>query len=404
MRAQHPESADLSAASGPLGVAMTLRLLHIADVHLDRAFAAVGCYGVVAQRRREGLREALRRAGRIAAEQGCQVVTIAGDLYEAERSDLETGRFLADLFAAWAPIRVALAPGNHDPLDPASLYRRTEWPPNVHLFTERTLRPLPLADGLTLWGLAHREPRWGGDPLVCPPVGADGGVHLALFHGAELGSRPQGKSVHGPFRAERIRERGFAAALCGHYHDRRFDPTTRLLYPGSLEPLGFDEEGNHGPALVEVESSGRIRVTLVDDNAWTVKTVTCEVDGLRTSAAVEDAVRASASQAVAGGDAARTVLRIDLRGEIAMDVAPNLPTLEGAATEASGAAAVTVRDRTVVAIDPATAAADPTTLGAVARTLLAAIERAENEAERAVLEDALRYGLQALSGVEIGLR
>ena len=208
---------------------MPFRLLHVSDLHLDRAFAGVGCYGEVARRRREGLRDALRSAGEAARQHRCQAVTIGGDLYEHEHAGLDTGRFLADTFAAWQPMRVYLAPGNHDALLPGSLYERIRWPANVHLFTGTTLEPVPLADGLSLWGLAHRDPAWSGDPLEGPEVGS--GVHLALFHGAELGGRPPGKSIHGPFQAERIARRGFAAALCGHYHRRRIDPVARLLYP-----------------------------------------------------------------------------------------------------------------------------------------------------------------------------
>ena len=70
---------------------MTIRLLHFSDLHLDRAFAAMGCQGDLARRRRQGLREALTAAGRLAAEQGCIAVTIGGDLYEHERAGVDTG-------------------------------------------------------------------------------------------------------------------------------------------------------------------------------------------------------------------------------------------------------------------------------------------------------------------------
>ncbi|HVS41968.1 MAG TPA: metallophosphoesterase, partial [Candidatus Dormibacteraeota bacterium] len=107
---------------------MPFRLLHVSDLHLDRAFAGVGCFGEVARRRREGLRDALRRAGEAARQTGCDAVTIGGDLYEHEHAGLDTGRFLVDLFASWQPMRVFLAPGNHDALLPGSLYERMRWP------------------------------------------------------------------------------------------------------------------------------------------------------------------------------------------------------------------------------------------------------------------------------------
>jgi len=53
---------------------------------------------------------------------------------------------------------VYLAPGNHDWYGPESLYRLANWSPNVHLFTQDHLVPVNLADGLILWGAAHRAP------------------------------------------------------------------------------------------------------------------------------------------------------------------------------------------------------------------------------------------------------
>jgi len=381
-----------------------MRLLHLADLHLDRTFAGVGCYGEVAQRRREGLREALKRAGDAAAEQGCELITIGGDLYEHEHTGPQTARFLADLFASWRPRRVALAPGNHDPLVPGSVYAIAEWPENVHLFTEPELRPWSLGEGLTLWGLAHRSPNWMGDPLDCAPVGTDGGVHLALFHGAELGSRPPGKSTHGPFHAARIAERGFALALCGHYHRRRVDAAARLLYPGSPEPLTFDEDAARGPVIVEVGAGGRLRFEPLELNSWYARNADADIDGCTSAGAVHEAVRATARQALSGLPAERSMLRLTLRGEVAAEVAVDGALVEAIAAEATGAAVVRVRDLSRAALDLAAAAADRSARGVFIREALAARERCSDAAEQAELDDALRYGLQALSGCEVGLR
>jgi DNA repair exonuclease SbcCD nuclease subunit len=97
---------------------MPYRILHLSDLHLDRAFSGSGHQGDLARRRRLDLRDALRRAGAVAEERACDAVTIGGDLYEAERSGPDTGRFLTELFASWAPMRVAIAPGNHDAFMP----------------------------------------------------------------------------------------------------------------------------------------------------------------------------------------------------------------------------------------------------------------------------------------------
>jgi exonuclease SbcD len=384
---------------------VSFRILHLSDLHLDRAFAGMGCHGDLARRRRLGLREALRRAGDTARARDCDVVTIGGDLYEHERADPETGRFLAETFASWRPMRVLIAAGNHDALLPDSLYARIEWPDNVLVFATSTLTPVRLDDGLTLWGLSHLDPAWRGDPLAMAPVGGDGGVHLALFHGAEVGSRPEGKSVHGPFAAARVAELGFAAALSGHYHRRRVDEATGLVYPGSPEPLTFDEDGGRGPVLVTIAGGGSVSFEPLSLNAWWTVTAECDLTGCSSFATVLDRTASAVRTAAATGAPEQGMVRLMLGGELAPEITLDLPTVEAAARDVTGLAVVQARDLSDPALDLAAAAVDPTARGAFTRQVLASLHAAEgDDEEQAVLADALRYGLQALGGVEVGLR
>jgi exonuclease SbcD len=380
---------------------MTIRLLHLSDLHLDRVFASMGCQGELARRRRQGLRESLTAAGRLAAEQGCLAVTIGGDLYEHERAGVDTGRFLAATFASWQPMRVLIAPGNHDALMPGSLYRRTEWPPNVTIFESARLEPVELNDFVTIWGLAHREPAWQGDPLEAPPAIDGSGVHLALFHGAELGSRPDGKSLHGPFHAERIRAAGFAAALCGHYHRRRLDTALGLLYPGTPEPLGFDEEGGRGPVIVEIDGRGEVRFHPQDTNRWTVATVRCDARECGSVESVIEEVTLSCAS-IGLGDPERTMIRVDLVGAVDCSLPLDAYTVELAVRERLDLAAVKLRDLTTPLIDLGAAMTEESTRGAFVRAATAAAAAEPEDPE--LLDDAFRYGLMALSGAEIGLR
>lgn len=361
----------------------------------------MACHGALAAHRRLGLRDALRRAGELAMDRGCVAVTLGGDIYEHDRAGADTAGFLVDTFASWSPVRVLLAPGNHDALLPGSIYSRTRWPANVHLFRGDRLAPVILGEGLTVWGLAHHELVWQGNPLEGAQVGRDGGTHLALFHGAEMGSRPEGKSMHGPFRAEEIRERGFTAALCGHYHRRRLDLASGLVYPGSPEPLTFDETEPRGPVVVEVAGDGTVTLEALDINRWHARSVSCDVSEARGVSALLDSVLASATLACAGAQGPTTMLRLDLCGSLLPGVAVDGATIETYVRETCGIGAVRVRDLTTTA--GTAALGEGTVAAAFARSVGDALGRAD-ATEQAVLKDALRYGLQALSGAEVGLR
>jgi hypothetical protein len=103
-------------------------------------------------------------------------------------------------------------------------------------------------------------------------------------------------------------------------------------------------------------------------------------------------------------DPDRTMLRVDMTGSVDASVAIDIFTAEGLLRELTGAAVLKVRDLSAPAIDVAAAADDITARGAFTRNLVSALETETDPQERATLEDALRYGLQALSGVEVGLR
>src|SRR5712691_6937510 len=127
-----------------------MRILLVSDVHLDSPFA--WAKPEVARRRHQALRDAFVRSIQLAIDQRVDVICCGGDLFEHERVSPDTGQFLRAQLERADPIPVYIAPGNHDRLGPESLYRRVGWSPNVHVFDSPRLTPIPIVDGLTLWG------------------------------------------------------------------------------------------------------------------------------------------------------------------------------------------------------------------------------------------------------------
>jgi DNA repair exonuclease SbcCD nuclease subunit len=378
---------------------MAYRVLHISDIHLERSFASMGCHGDLARRRREGLRWALRRAGEAALTAQCDAVTIGGDLYEHDRANADTGAFLSRLFSSWE-MPVFIAPGNHDPHMRGSLYASVEWSPNVHIFSTPEFTPVEVAEGFMLWGLGHDQNSWDGDPLDLRRIERPG-QHIALFHGSDIGFLPDGKTPHAPFHSTSIKKRGFAVALCGHYHSQRCDERLGLLYPGTPEPLAFDEEGTRGPVVVDINDDGSVLMTPLHLNMWNAISVQCDLSSATTSADATDLVVESAKDAATGLDPALTVLRVKLDGATSFSTTLDLKTVEHQIRDAWGIAAVQVIDNTEIALNAKAISKEPSVRGEFARFMLDEIARSDDSQ---TAEDALRYGLEALSGVEVKLR
>lgn len=287
-----------------------MRLLLFSDLHLDAPFA--WAQPRVARARRQALRTCLLRICDLARDLGVGAVCCAGDLYEQERITADTAAFLRDAFAR-LPMPVLLAPGNHDWLGPTSLYRQVDWPANVHIFTGSRLEPVPLADGLTLWGAAHAAPANTPGFLDGFRVRGDG-VHVALFHGSEqsgLSFEDDGKRPHAPFRASQIPESGLHHALVGHFHTPRDAPWH--TYAGNPEPLTFGETGERGAVVVTVDAAGRVARERHRVAVSQVSDVVVPVDGVRHAGELRE--RIAAAVAALNGS-----VRVRIEGEIAPEV------------------------------------------------------------------------------------
>lgn len=290
-----------------------MRLLHFADLHLDAPFRWAPV--ALGRARRSALRVTLERICRLAVDLDVDALCCGGDLYEQERFTPDTAEFLRSVFGQLAPVRVLLAPGNHDWYGPRSLYRQVSWPSNVCLFTEDRLQPVTLADGLTLWGAAHRAPANTRGFLDSFRVDR-GGVHVALFHGSERGDlmlQEEDKAPHAPFRAAQIREDGLDHALVGHFHVPRDAPG--YTYPGNPDPLTFGEKdsGDRGAVEVTIAPDGsvarqrhRVATSVVSDAA-------VDVTGVTHAGQVADRVLAAVADRTG-------VVRVTLSGEIGADV------------------------------------------------------------------------------------
>ena len=352
-----------------------MRLLLFADLHLDTAFAWAGpAHGEVL---RSSLRATLDRIAALVGQTRADALLCAGDLFEQARVTPATLDHLRTTFAA-LELPVFVAPGEHDWYGPGSPYRHVDWSPKVHVFTEPTLTPVPLRDGITLWGAAHRSPASTDGFLDGFRTGRDG-VDLALFHGCEAATA-SGAVPYAPFRAEQLATAGLDHALLGHVHTPVDHP--RFTYPGNPSPLAPGETGPRGAVLVVVNADGTVERTRYDVAAGRVHDVRVDVTGAPDT----DDVRGRVTAAVAdlGG-----VVRATLHGSLAPTV--DLDGLDGLGGHLD---ALVLRESAVeVGADLDALAAERTVRGQFVRDV-----RADPALDDDTRRRVLRVGLRALEG------
>lgn len=135
-----------------------IRFLHTGDWQLGitRHFFSEGVQERFAQSRFD----AIRKLGRIANEEDCRFMVVCGDVFESNLVDRKTvSRALEALKDV--PVPVYLLPGNHDPLNAASIYKSAIFverkPHHVHVIEDST--PIPVEDGIEIVGVPWTSKR-----------------------------------------------------------------------------------------------------------------------------------------------------------------------------------------------------------------------------------------------------
>lgn len=366
-----------------------MKILHIADIHLDRPFVGLSPSAAAAQRR--NLFDAFRRALALGRERAVDLVTIGGDLWEEEHVRADTRASVAHELAALA-LPVLIICGNHDPLLAGGSYRRTTWPRNVQIAPIRTLHRFDF-DSIAIWAVS-----WGGGDLSARAlehleIPADGCVHLALLHGtAPTNPFAEETDTYFPFDPASLREAGITQVLAGHIHQA--SDHDGVVYPGSPEPLGWGDHGRHCIALLEIGGDG-LTTELIDLNKTTFETREVDCSGCESSAAV-------AARLTGLNEDPDLFLRVRLVGEIAPDCEIDVANL--AISRGGNFASLEFVDATEPMLDIAARIERKSLDGLFTRKLLKQIESAQDPRARRIAQMALEAGLRAVERRERVLR
>ena len=155
-----------------------MKILHTADWHLDTPFSGLS------GERRDFLRQKLltvpKTVMRIAENEGCSMVLIAGDVFDGpcSRDSLDAVRNAFEK----SDLPIFISPGNHDFVAPDGPWVSGCWPENVHIFKGR-LESVPLPElNCRVYGAGYNS--MDCDALLDDfHVEGDEQRHIAVIHG-----------------------------------------------------------------------------------------------------------------------------------------------------------------------------------------------------------------------------
>ncbi|MCR5826489.1 MAG: DNA repair exonuclease [Oscillospiraceae bacterium] len=360
---------------------MAIRFLHAADFHLDSPFAALDAPR--AQQRRREVRRLPERLANYVNQNDIALVLLAGDLFDGATIYRDTLEALGDALGSMRA-QVFIAPGNHDYYSARSPYATMTWPENVHIFRTREIERVVLPElGCAVYGAAFTAAAQDSSLLAGFAAAEDGLAHVMVLHG-DLNAA---EARYNPLTPEEIAASGLDYLALGHVH--RFDGAKRFgrtlcAYAGCPEGRGFDETDERG-VLVGTLEAGRAEVRFVPFARRRYRSLRVDVTDTTPERALEAALPETAAS-----DLFRVVFtgETDERGvdikSIRERFAPDCFSLE-------------LRDETRIREDVWARAQEDSLRGAFLRVLREAYETSD-EAGRARIERAVRFGLAALDG------
>jgi len=303
--------------------------------------------------------DAIRKLGRIAKEKNCQFIVVCGDVFESNLVDRKTVLRAIEALKD-VPVSVYLLPGNHDPLNAASVYRSTNFleqkPAHVHVIEDTT--PIRVVEGIEIVGIPWTSKRPLQD-LVASTAGVlepmVDSVRVCVAHGMvdNLSPDPDDPALISLHAAEMaISQNKIHYLALGDRHSlTEVGDSGRIWYAGTPEPTDYNEV-KPGFALVTTINEDGVTTKEVNIGKW--RFIERDQIDLNTREDI-DVLRAWVENLV---DKERTVVKLRFLGSLSLSLYTELEELISHAQEVLSAIEVRMKNFVVIPED-----ADFTNLG-----------------------------------------
>jgi DNA repair exonuclease SbcCD nuclease subunit len=231
-----------------------MKFIHTADIHLDSPLRGLSAYpDAPAERLRTATRDAFGNLITRAIDEAVDFMVIAGDVYDGDWKDFNTGLFFVRQMGRLrqAGIAVYLLYGNHDA--ESEMTRSLELPDNVRVFSSRRGETFRIeALQVALHGRSFKLAATSENLLPSYPEPVPGWLNIGVLHTALEGNAKHAR--YAPCSLAELQTKGYQYWALGHVHDywlQRGEVT--IAYPGNLQGRHIRECGAHGALLVSAE-------------------------------------------------------------------------------------------------------------------------------------------------------
>ncbi|QPS32289.1 metallophosphoesterase family protein [Brevibacterium casei] len=261
--------------------------------------------------------DAIRRIGELAEERGAEFVLVCGDVFESNQLDRAIVSRTFEVLSAFT-VPVVLLPGNHDPLDAASIYDSPAFTSRQpeHVRVLRDSAPVEVVPGTEVVGAPWFSKRPLHDLVAAATDDlaevAPGRIRIIAGHGAVSSLDPDRESVATIDEANLRRVLDADRAQFVALGDRHatYEVAERIWYPGAPEVTSRREDDPGNVLVVDVDpQTHAVDVEKVAVGQWSFVVVEEDIDSGEDVTALESRLAAIA-------DKDRTAVWLILRGTL----------------------------------------------------------------------------------------
>lgn len=250
-----------------------MKFVHLADLHLDAKFDSLSSIDGLPQKRRLEQRKALKDVVEYIKENDIKLFLISGDLYEQNYIRKSSIEYVNKLFEEIPDTQIFIAPGNHDPYIKNSFYSTYTWSKNVHIFNEN-IEKIDFKDA-HIYGFGFTDFYCKQSEIEEIQVEEPDDINILITHGSLDGGSDDLREYN-PLRQSKLKQLDFDYIALGHIHKPYYneEKNQKIFYPGSTISLGFDELGEHGILVGDIEKDElKVKFMTIDPRQYEEKKV-----------------------------------------------------------------------------------------------------------------------------------
>ena len=353
-----------------------MKLIHCGDIHLDSRMES-NLPREKARERNAEICATFTKMIRYGLDHSVRAVLIAGDFFDTARASTQTVQFVLDRIRDAKGMDFLYLRGNHD--EGSDPFEGMDLPENFKTFGNgwKSYR----YDDVVISGVEPENWESFYDGLELNPQN----TNIVMLHG-QVSTQTGGEMICLP----KLRGKHIAYLALGHIHsyqEDQLDREGRWCYCGCLEGRGFDELGQKGFVLLDVENH-RVKSEFVPFAGRTMEEIPVDITGLTTVTQILSAMEQAGAN-VSGS----SLVKFTFTGTHTLDTQRDFKFLEKMME--SRYYFMKIKDESCLEIAREDYEHDISLKGEFIRMVLAS-NKTDDEKERII-----RFGIQALLGQEV---